>query len=104
MGKAGERAARRLVGGVTVALVLAVVWLSGAAIPPRPRRYARRVHAAGRWLLLAAVAGLLWSPVPTLLVAGGVVAVVASAAMGNRLRLRALGKPRRVRVRIGAGR
>lgn len=91
---------------VTPAVAVAVWWLSGPPVLPAARthgrRYARRVHAAGRILgTAAAVAGVVW-PVTTgvtLLVVG---LALAGTAAATRTRTRrpapASLPPRRVRA------
>lgn len=80
---------------------LAVVWFSGAAILPVRRRYARRVHVAGRLTLSTAAVGLLLTPVPALWTLGGITAATVAGAVGNRVRLAAIERGRRVEVTVG---
>lgn len=83
--------ARLTVRLVVVLVGLAVLWLSGLELFPhrrRPRRYARRVHVAGRLLLTAVGVALLWTPVPAAVTVAVVAAAVGVAAVGNRMRLR----------------
>jgi len=89
----------RLVRAVAPVLVtVAVVWFSGHPILPRARRYARRVHVAGRLAVTAVAVGLLWTPAPTLWVVGGIGLATTAGAVVNRRRL-ALAS--RVRVQVG---
>jgi len=89
--------------GVRAVGVGLVVWHSGVEILPRRRRYARRVHAAGRALLTSTGVTALVYGIPTAASAAGVTvtAVVATAAV-TRARARHRTAPvTRVAVRQG---
>jgi hypothetical protein len=82
----------RVLSAVAVAVAVFTWWLTGPAILPRARRrgrrYARRVHAAGRVALVAvAVAALAW-PVTTgvALVAVGLALAVTATVRRDRAR------------------
>jgi len=83
---------------------LAVVWFSGAPILPVRRRYARRVHVVGRLAISTAAVGLLLTPVSALWTLGGIGAATVAGAVGNRVRLAALDRGRRVEVTVGTPR
>ncbi len=86
--------ARRVVWPILVGLAW---WHSGMAVLPRRRRYARRVHAAGRCLGSAVlVLAVVYGAALVGAVVAAVAAAVATAAVVVRRRARARTRPVRV--------
>jgi hypothetical protein len=80
---------RHAIGPALVILATALVlWHTGRQVIPRPRRYARRVHIAGRATLTAlALAAAVFGVTPVALTVA--VVVTAAAVAGAVLRRRA---------------
>jgi len=79
---------RAIVPGLVIIVTALVLWLSGRQVLPRPRRYRRDVHAAGRCLLAALVLAAAVVGVAPVATAVGTV-IVGAAVAGAVLRRRA---------------